>query len=240
MYADKTDYLKIKVGHQYGYTAKLMKKFVKKGSTVLDLGANIGYYTCLAAELVGREGHVYGFEPEPHNFSWLKKNVEINSFTNVTIEQKAITDKNYKAKLHLSKSNVDHRIYKVKNDDRASIEIQVVKLDDYFPNGLKSLSFIKSNIQGVDLAAMKGMKNILENSTNIVILLEYAPGMMREFDSDSEPIINDLISMQFKLFNLGRWHSDYPKLSKKNKIERFRDLPKVQSTALLCIKGNVH
>jgi len=237
MYADKTDYLKVKIMDQLGYTTKLMKKFVKKGTAVLDLGANIGFYTCLAADLVGQNGHVYAFEPEPHNFSLLKKNVEINGFTNTILEQKAVADKNYKTKLYLSESSTDHRIYEVNDENRESVEVQVVKLDDYFSNGLENLSFIKTNLQGADIANLKGMKNILKNSSKLVVLFEYSPEMMMEFDSDTESIINDLMSMGFELYHLGRWHSDYPQLSNKNKIRTFRDVTRIGSGSILCMKG---
>lgn len=54
-------------------TTELFKKIVRPGSIVADLGANIGYFTLLAARLAGKDGHVYAFEPEPRNYSYLVK-----------------------------------------------------------------------------------------------------------------------------------------------------------------------
>jgi protein-L-isoaspartate O-methyltransferase len=55
------------------FETQIIQKLVKNGDTVVDLGAHIGYYTALASELVGKNGEVYSFEPEPKNFMLLKK-----------------------------------------------------------------------------------------------------------------------------------------------------------------------
>lgn len=54
-------------------TTRIFQRVVKEGNTVVDLGANIGYFTLLAARLAGKDGHVYAFEPEPRNYSYLVK-----------------------------------------------------------------------------------------------------------------------------------------------------------------------
>lgn len=64
----------------------LFKKIVRHGMTVIDLGANIGYYTLIASKLVGESGKVYAFEPEPDNFNILVKNININNLKNVVVE----------------------------------------------------------------------------------------------------------------------------------------------------------
>ena len=60
---------------------KLIKDAVKPSMTILDIGANIGYYTLLAARCLHGSGHVYAFEPEPFNFRLLATNVKKNGYT---------------------------------------------------------------------------------------------------------------------------------------------------------------
>ena len=65
---------------------------LRPGDTVIDVGANVGYYTLLAARKVGPRGKVVAFEPDPESFSFLKRNVKANGFTNVVLEQKGLVE----------------------------------------------------------------------------------------------------------------------------------------------------
>ena len=67
------DFLHLILFEHEGLSTKVVKKLVKKGDNVLILGANIGYWTCLIAELVSGSGKVFAFEPGPGNFKFLKK-----------------------------------------------------------------------------------------------------------------------------------------------------------------------
>jgi len=116
---------------------------------VVDIGANIGYYTLIFARLVGEQGRVFAFEPDPANFSLLAKNVAVNNYHNVELIQKAVSDQTGNARLYLSpKSTVDHRIYS-SNDNRKFIDVEAVRLDDYFLDNNGKIDFIKMDIQGL-------------------------------------------------------------------------------------------
>lgn len=70
-----------------------LKRIVKSGDTVLDVGANIGYFTVLLSLLVGPSGRVFGIEPTQSTYEQLVKNVEINRLDNVTLCRVALSDK---------------------------------------------------------------------------------------------------------------------------------------------------
>ncbi len=91
------------IGGYENAETQLFERHIKDGDVVLDLGANIGYFTLIAAKCVGANGKVYAFEPDPTNFSFLKKSVEINNYKNVICEQKAVSNENGKVKLFLHK-----------------------------------------------------------------------------------------------------------------------------------------
>ena len=67
----------------------LVKRIVRNGDIVVDIGAHIGYYTLIFARLVGPKGKVFAFEPEPNNFNLLIKNIKINGYKNIIPVQKA-------------------------------------------------------------------------------------------------------------------------------------------------------
>src|SRR5258708_4633510 len=134
------------------FETELAKVLIKPGDVVLDLGANIGYYTLLFARLVGPAGRVYAFEPEPANCALLKKNVELNGYENVVLVSKAVSNQTGLGKLFLCDFNQgDHRLYDSK-DGRPHIEIETVELDRFFHNYGGSFDFIKFDIQGAEWA----------------------------------------------------------------------------------------
>ena len=107
MFLDQNDSLNFSIDGVWEETlTNYLKKTVKEGNVVLDIGANIGYFTLLLAKLVGTKGRVFAFEPEPNNFSLLKKNVEEDGYTNVILENKGVSYENKTTKLYLSKGNI--------------------------------------------------------------------------------------------------------------------------------------
>lgn len=163
MFLDSKDTLALSLWGVYEpLETELVKKEVKKGDVVLDIGANIGYYTLIAAKLVGENGKVFAFEPDPTNFAILKKNVELNGYKNVVLVQKAASNKTGKLKLYLSEDNsADHKIYD-SHEGRQSTEIEATRLDDYFKNYNGEINLIKMDIEGAEGGAIQGMSSLLQ------------------------------------------------------------------------------
>lgn len=70
--------------------AAFLLRLLKPGMTFVDVGAHIGEYVLLAAAVVGREGNVHAFEPDPRNYRLLERNVKINNLTSVHLNQCAV------------------------------------------------------------------------------------------------------------------------------------------------------
>lgn len=71
----------------------VMLRTLEPGDLVVDVGANIGYFTCLAASLVGPSGRVLAFEPDPANIARLESNLALNGLANVTIVPQPASDR---------------------------------------------------------------------------------------------------------------------------------------------------
>jgi len=109
MFLDSFDSLKLSINKSYEeFETEVTKKIVNDGDVVLDIGANIGYYTLIFAKLVGKNGKVYAFEPEPNNLAILKKNIEINGYKNIEVIDKVVSNKNGTVKLYISEQNKGH------------------------------------------------------------------------------------------------------------------------------------
>ena len=72
---------------------KIFRTVLKKGMKIVDIGANLGYFTVIAARRVGPSGRIFSYEPDPHNYALLKKNIETNHFKNVIPVPVALSDK---------------------------------------------------------------------------------------------------------------------------------------------------
>ncbi|MFC2060355.1 FkbM family methyltransferase [Chloroflexota bacterium] len=164
-------------------TTAAFKSSVKEGDVVLDLGANLGYYSLLAARLVGGKGRVYSFEPEPRNFRLLLKNIELNGYDNITPLQKAVSDKTEMLKLFISsedsgahtiRESVDSRDYK------ESIDMEVVKLDEFFAGNTKPINVIKMDVEGSEPKAFQGMEKIIEENSDLKIFVEFYPDLIEQ------------------------------------------------------------
>jgi len=197
---DKFDSLHLSVRTNYeAFERELIAGEVKPGDTVLDIGGNIGLYTLHFARLVGPEGKVHSFEPDPENFSLLQQNVEANGYANVTLENKAVSENNGKLRLFRSPMNLgDHRIFD-SGDDRESIEIESIALDEYFAERVPTIRFIKMDIQGSECLALAGMKKLIGHQEKLHLMVEFWPYGLVRAGRSGEELLSLLLGHGFDL-----------------------------------------
>jgi FkbM family methyltransferase len=213
---------------------EMFEKIIKAGDTVLDIGANIGYYTLIFAKLVGKNGRVFAFEPEPTNFTLLRRNIRINSYDNVVLEQKAVSNKTGKVKLYISENPGLHRIYD-SYDGRKFIEVEAICLDDYFKNYDKNIDVIKMDIEGSEFGAVQGMTSLLKKNKNVKIVTEFLPSGLRQFGIKPEEYIELLIKCGFDfLYNIKR-----KRILKNEDIAKLPTEYASSETNLLCMKRSL-
>jgi FkbM family methyltransferase len=169
------------------YETKLILRQTKKGDVVIDVGANIGYYTVLLADKIGESGKVYAFEPDKTNFEILKKNVEVNNLKNVILVNAAVGSKAGKLKLHKSKENLgDHKLY---GDDKETEEVKIIKLNDFLKD--KKIDLMKIDTQGWEPEVIDGAKKIISKNKPIMFL-EYSPASYQIAKLDGQKMIKSL------------------------------------------------
>ncbi len=219
------------------YETSLFKRSIKKGDVVLDIGAHIGYYTLIAADIVGDEGKVYAFEPDPKNFTLLEKNVRENGYKNVELVNKAVAEKTGSSRLYLNTENTgDHRIYSA-SDKRRSIKIQAISLDDFFRDKNKRINMIKMDIQGSEVRAFKGAIKLIKQNQNIKILTEFWPYGLRLSGSSAKEYARLLLGNNFKLFNLDEVKKKKRKINEEELLYPF-DAGVDSFKYLFCLKKN--
>ncbi len=173
----------------------LIRAHVIPGMIVVDAGANIGIYSRYLARLVGPSGEVHSFEPSPENFSRLS--AAARNEQNIICNPVALAAETRQMSLYLSKAvNVDHRLYPTHGEAREVIPVSCVALDDYFPDG-KVVDFIKADIQGFELAALRGASRVIKQSPALKLLLEFWPYGLTMAGENPRALTNLLSSSGF-------------------------------------------
>ncbi len=236
MYLDAQDSLNLSIEDKTykPLETDVLNRNIKKGFVVLDIGANIGDDTLEIARSVGAEGKVYAFEPDPDSFKLLKKNIRVNGYENVTLVNKAVSNRNGKIKLFISDNNkADHRIYDSK-DNRKYVVVDMVSIDSFFKNKKEKVDFIKIDIQGAETLALKGMKNLLVASKKPPILSEFWPIGLKRCGSNAKEYLNFLSKVGYKFFLLDEGKSKILKAGEAELLKEFTE-KKANFTNLLCL-----
>jgi len=170
--------------------------------TFLDIGANIGYFSALALEVL-EGGRIIALEPDPENFRFLKQTIAANRARNVICVNKAAADRNGMLTLHTNSSNRgDNRLYS--NDlAEGSVQVEVCTIDSLLESlDISSIEFIKIDVQGFEGHVFKGMKRTLQQSVNLTLLSEFWPFGLRSAGSDPEEVLNELEAAGLTLHEL--------------------------------------
>lgn len=161
--------------------------YLKPGMTFLDLGAHVGYFSCLAGRLVGPRGLVVAFEPNPRNYELLLANVWRNGLTNVVCFPWAVSDHPGLVSLYLSEGNSgDHRIFETAG--RGSVPVRAVALDTL--EVLRPpVDVVKVDVQGAEEAVFRGAERLLAASPEALVVAEFSVNEATAFGSDPRALL---------------------------------------------------
>lgn len=206
-------------GRHESETASQLKQLIKPGMTVLDIGAHVGYYARMASDIVGESGRVIAFEPNPHNHAMLKENV--GQRKNVTLMQLALAEEEGTAELYdylmMSASGSLHYDETLRDVQLSTTERDVdfaPRLDDEFEAktytvrtapvdglmaeiGVTQVDVVKMDIEGAEMGALRGMKEIIANSPDLALVMEYNPLGLKAFDNIPHESLQEVLDMGF-------------------------------------------
>lgn len=145
----------------------ILAERLRPGMVFYDLGANIGLFTLLASRLVGDSGKVFSFEPDPENAARLRRNIEHNGFTNVSVIEKGIWSES--TKLNFLKSGADspdHGIGKFSATENGAggTLTECVSLDDFTrEESATPPDALKCDVEGAEVEALRGGAQLFES-----------------------------------------------------------------------------
>lgn len=198
---------------------EFLKQIVQEGDRVIDVGANLGWFTVVLAKLVGSRGEVIAFEPEPRNYSLLCENVQMNAVEKqVRLFQLALADENSDVRLELCDDNWgNHRMRSDRKPASAGEKgfsrvctVPARTLDESLAEkGGPATSFrlLKIDCEGAEVAVFRGAKRTLTNTE--YLLSEYYPAAMERAGFDAGEF-RELVKPHFSSFSrLGGQGFDY-------------------------------
>jgi len=183
-------------------TRKAIYSLLQNGSIFMDLGANIGFYTLLAGKIVGLSGKVYSFEPTPTTRDFLLKNVLENNLSDiVSVEGYAISDCSGTATFALGNQSECNAITKSAERKESCITVPTVSIDEYCKaNRIVRLNVIKMDIEGQELKAISGMREINKTSPDLKLIFEFHAVNVKNNNQKAKDFFEMLISYGFTKF----------------------------------------
>ena len=183
------------------FETQLLLRYLKPGDCFLDVGANIGYFTVIAAARVGDSGCVYAFEPEPANFALLRRNLELNGVERqVCAQQAALADSEGELQLHLHPDNLgDHQVF-ASAANRVRVTVPSLRGADALAGKKDSVQLVKIDTQGAEHMVVQGLMPLLQASLpGLRMIVELTPFSLRGAGSSGAELIGLLAELGLPL-----------------------------------------
>jgi len=157
---------------------KALVDHLRPGMTFYDVGANIGFFTLMAARLVGPQGRVISFEADPEIAARLRENLARNQFTHAQVEQKAVWSESATVSFERVDPNTspDRGLGHVSHNGSApgSITVEAVSLDQYTVSNSPP-DFLKCDVEGAEVAVFQGAAKLLSGKRPILLVEMHSP-----------------------------------------------------------------
>ncbi len=180
---------------------------LRPGMTVVDVGANYGYYSLLAAGIVGGSGHVHSFEPNARTFKLLMKNIQVNWLeTIVSVHPVAALDSRKQVELHIPNEFQGRTTLFVPDGGPACAQplfIEAAPLDEIITG---KVDLIKIDAEGSEPLVFEGMQRILGNNPNLTIFMEFNIPLLRQ-TVDPRSFLNRIRQFGFSMQWFTPWNT---------------------------------
>ncbi|HEX2622275.1 MAG TPA: FkbM family methyltransferase [Phototrophicaceae bacterium] len=181
--------------------------------TFVDIGANLGYYTCIAARLMP-QGQVYAFELDSMNLALTERNIQLNKFQNVKLEHAAVSNATGTLDYVRDTDSPSQGFGLSTNQERdrqigTLVKVTSFRLDDYFAGKMIAPAVFKIDVEGAELQVLQGMENLL-NQPGITLFVEVHPEKIVGFGATANDVLNLLLDHGYQVYELNKLNIDQP------------------------------
>jgi FkbM family methyltransferase len=186
-------------GNWEDYTAFVIRALVQEGDTVIDVGANLGFFTLLAARCVGEKGRVIAFEPVPAVRDQLLHNVKLNDFGNVEVREEAASDADGQAIIHVGpREHSGISSFRPLGKSAEGVKVQTCRLDS-LAVGKPPLRLVKIDVEGAEHKVLCGMQDLLSQQRPDIIL-ELTDVFLKELGGSAEQVYDGLTKSGYRTY----------------------------------------
>ena len=233
---------------------KMLEQIIRPNITILDIGANIGYYSLMILKLIGPNGKLIAVEPSPSNIEILKKNLNLNNYNDIEVHNAAISDENSIKKFFLSEmSNLNTLNYTEKkslNLTGETINVKTLTVPQIMEG--RNLDLIRMDVEGHEVEVLNGLiPNIGVNNLYPSIIFETHRSRYNN-EHSMENTLKNLFAKNYKVSMLGSTSKEgTKKIEAKGYIgtesiqtdeyERviFKNIKEQDAIDLICNEGGV-
>ena len=173
----------------------ILERVLQSGMTVLDIGANIGYYALMEYRCVGPSGRIVAVEPSPQNAALLERNLALNGVRNVSVFHGAISDRPGTRQLALSAFSNLHSFHGEESPTGEVIDVEIRTVPQAM-DGAGSPDLIRMDVEGHEVEVLNGMLEAVERG-------EMAPMILFETHRRKYGPDHDLVAPLRRLFACG-------------------------------------
>ena len=176
------------------WTEATLRRVVKPGMRVLEIGANVGYFTILMAQLTGPSGSVYAFECDPELAQIAEDNAEINGFAaRVTVDRRAVGESPGLAQFRRAQRHRGggtlvaglQQIPQLREDEREALTVEVTTVDALLAQLGRTFDFVKIDAEGAETWILNGgAKLFADKHRPLMLMIEFCPAFLRDAGYD--------------------------------------------------------
>lgn len=150
---------------------RAIARAVRPGMVCWDVGAHVGFYTLLFAQLTGPKGKVYAFEPVPENLAYLRRHVAMNGFRNVEVLPVALCDHDGMEMFDRGPDSSMGRL-----DPQGELRVECRQADALLESGdVRPPDIVKIDVEGGEADVLRGAQRLLQNHKPLIFLATHGP-----------------------------------------------------------------
>ncbi|MFA5238586.1 MAG: FkbM family methyltransferase [Phycisphaerae bacterium] len=173
-----------------------IKRIVKPGMCILEIGANVGYYTILMGKLIGENGKIYSYEPYPRSVDILTRNISLNNLENIVeVHNMAVSCENTTKRLYLGSATNVHSLinYKAEEDNQDYIEVKTKDVREILAGADRKIDLLRMDIEGHEREIFGGFNSDIKAFLPTRIFFEIHPlGSIDPDPTFTKPLTNML------------------------------------------------